>query len=421
MKRALLLFACLSLPAQKLEVAPSRVLIDEAASIRVTGLKPSERVTLRAELVDGADERWTSQADFVADAQGGIDASQQAPLDGSYKEVSAMGLVWSMSPEKKGKVGRYQAPRNLGPQLIEIQLLRGGVPLATARLEQVAMGEGVRRTHVTDNGLRGAYFSPAGEGRHPAVLVLGGSEGGFPARRAAWLASRGYAALALAYFHYEDLPDKLESIPLEYFGRALQWLSGRPETVRQPLAVMGASRGGELALQLASMYPALSAVVAYVPANVRYPSCCGITAVPYAWTWGGNPLAWQPVRAGAGPPDMLLRAKIEIEKTNAAVLLISGGEDHVWPSSLMADSVIDRLKHAHFAHPFENLKYPHAGHTAGRPEIVPAWQGETRHPISGRPMQAGGSVKGNAESSLDAIPKVLEFLRGSPSDHGSEK
>ncbi len=37
--------------------------------------------------------------------------------------------------------------------------------------------------------------------------------------------------------------------------------------------------------------------------------------------------------------------------------------------------------------------------------------GTTRQPISGREMNLGGSPKGNAESSLDAGPKVLEFLR----------
>jgi hypothetical protein len=32
------------------------------------------------------------------------------------------------------------------------------------------------------------------------------------------------------------------------------------------------------------------------------------------------------------------------------------------------------------------------------------------HPIAGTPMDAGGTPQGNAESSLDAIPRVLKFL-----------
>ena len=36
--------------AQSLEVVPARIMADEAAAIRATGLEPNERVTIRAEL-----------------------------------------------------------------------------------------------------------------------------------------------------------------------------------------------------------------------------------------------------------------------------------------------------------------------------------------------------------------------------------
>jgi hypothetical protein len=49
-------------------------------------------------------------------------------------------------------------------------------------------------------------------------------------------------------------------------------------------------------LQLGSMYPQIRAVVAYVPANVRYAACCGNTRVPYAWTWKGQPLSFLPAQ-----------------------------------------------------------------------------------------------------------------------------
>jgi hypothetical protein len=264
-------------------------MVDKSASIRANGLQPNERVTIRAELVDGANRLWTSHADFVADDAGSVDASKQAPVADSYKRVSAMGVVWSMKPS--GKATRYQAPRNFGVQTIDFRLMRKNVQLSTAQLEQASLGEGVERLEVRDGGLRGTLFRPPGTQRHPGVLVVGGSEGGLPGRRAVWLASHGFAALALGYFHYEDLPANLAAIPLEYFGRALNWMAQRPEIFGEHLAVMGTSRGGELALQLGSMYPRIGAVVAYVPANVRYPACCGFAPVPYAWTWDGKPLA----------------------------------------------------------------------------------------------------------------------------------
>jgi pimeloyl-ACP methyl ester carboxylesterase len=170
-------------------------------------------------------------------------------------------------------------------------------------------------------------------------------------------------------------------------------------------------------LQLATMYPILKATVAYVPANVRYPACCGFTPVPYAWSWKGKALGFRPIRPTPAQDGLVLRAVIEVEYIHGPVLLISGGEDRVWDSSNMASSIVARLKHFNFAHEVEDLKYPQAGHGAGRPEIVPAWQGTARNPVSVREIDMGGTPKGNAESSLDAIPRVLDFLQRNISAH----
>src|ERR1035438_8416827 len=314
------------LAAQTLEVLPSRVMADESAAIRAAGLEPNEHVVIRAELTDGAGARWAAQAEFVAGASGAVDASRQAPVTGSYKEVSAMGLIWSMLPVSKS-VQVYTAIRDLGPQPIEFHLLRKNQPVAGAQLEQVTLADDVRRLLVSDGGLRGVFLVPPGGDRHRAVLVIGGSEGGVPLRRAAWLASHGYAALALAYFRYQDLPAQLESIPLEYFQRALTWMAQRPEISGDRFAVMGGSRGGALALQLGSMFPRIAAVVAYVPSNVRVAACCRNSGGP-AWTWTGLALPYV-IPGGRRLPEVMARAAIEVEKTQGPILMISGQDDHV--------------------------------------------------------------------------------------------
>jgi hypothetical protein len=163
------------------------------------------------------------------------------------------------------------------------------------------------------------------------------------------------------------------------------------------------------------MYSQIRAVVAYVPASVRYPACCGNIRLP-AWTWQGEPLSYVSlgfVRNPVGLMSAAVNASIEVERTRGPVLLISGTDDGVWPSEMMAEAVVARLKHSHFPYAVEHLKYPHAGHRAGRPEIVPTWHGRVRNPTSGREENLGGNAKGDAESSLDAIPRVLEFLRQS--------
>jgi dienelactone hydrolase len=309
-------------------------------------------------------------------------------------------------------------PRDQAAQIIEFRLITGGKQVASAQLERRAVAEGVRQIKIKGQ-LHGVLFLPAGNEPHPGVLVVGGSEGGLQTQQTAWLASHGFAALALAYFRYEDLPTELAGIPLEYFGEALAWMRKRPEIIPDRIAVMGTSRGGELALQLGSMYPQTAAVVAYVPANVRYAACCGGTPVPYAWTLHGRPLAYYAARSRSFPNAAeTMEAAIPVEHTHGPVLLISGEDDGVWASSRMAKAVVDRLKDSHFPYPVEHLDYPPAGHRAGRPEIVPMWHGTLRHPVSGKEMDPGGTPKGDAESTLDAIPKVLDFLRSSLAARG---
>jgi hypothetical protein len=139
----------------------------------------------------------------------------------------------------------------------------------------------------------------------------------------------------------------------------------------------------------------------------------------YAWTWKGLPLAYVPPRMR--DPSTAMTAAIAVEQTRGPIILISGEDDGVWPSSQMTSAIVDRLRHEHFAYPVESLKYPHAGHRAGRSEIVPAWHGKVTHPVSGKEVDLGGTAKGDAESSLDAIPKVLVFLRQSLGTASSEK
>ena len=293
--------------------------------------------------------------------------------------------------------------------MVDFHLLRQGKEAATAHLEEIGVPENVQRIQVHDDGLRGMLFIPPGTGPHPAVLVVGGSEGGMPARRAAWLAAHGFAALALAYFRFEDLPPQLENIPLEYFVRAMQWMAARPEIGNARIAVMGGSRGGELALQLGSMSPHIAAVVAYVPSNVRVASCCRQNGMA-AWTWQGRPLPYVIPRLQANV-EMRVPATIEVENTKGPILMISGESDHIWNSWEMADDVVSRLKGHHFAYSYENLKYPRAGHYAGRAEFIPTWHSEVRNPTSGRENDPGGTPEGDARSTIDSMPKVLEFLR----------
>jgi dienelactone hydrolase len=57
--------------------------------------------------------------------------------------------------------------------------------------------------------------------------------------------------------------------PLEYFERAIEWLKSQPEVDTNCIAVVGNSKGGELALLLGVTYPEdVRAIIGYAPSAV---------------------------------------------------------------------------------------------------------------------------------------------------------
>src|SRR4051794_27319542 len=73
--------------------------------------------------------------------------------------------------------------------------------------------------------------------------------------RAALLASHGFAVLALAYFGYEDLPEGLSDVDLEYFEQAAEWLSKQPNVMSDGVGIIGVSLGADIAVMTASVCP----------------------------------------------------------------------------------------------------------------------------------------------------------------------
>jgi hypothetical protein len=287
-----------------LTATPNPAFIDQPIHLLLTGALPNERVRLTAWLIDDAGRRWESRAEFTADATGSIDPSRDAPLpSGSpYRAVDPMGLFWSMrlNPEDAG--ARHQNRHQNNDQYLKRELTPTEITIEASApsLRHIARLR-IERHHVPPNAtiravdgdhqgktLAGLLFIPAPETpepcddntlspdaasaprprKRPAVITLGGSGGGLDWETAAAFSAHGYAALALPYFGFDPLPSSLNSIPLEYFERAIAWLCRQPEIDPGRLAIHGISRGGELALLLATKIPLIRAVVGVVPGNV---------------------------------------------------------------------------------------------------------------------------------------------------------
>jgi dienelactone hydrolase len=424
-------------PAPTPEILVDRAddLFDSPWSIRLRGLPPASRVEVMATLTGWGHAPWRSWAAFETDAAGEVDLATAPALGGTYRGNSPMGLFWSMQRQEDELAGPMIPLTGAFP-LTLVAGGRGG-SRAEITLDRRLASVGVTSRAVSENGVVGSLFTPASPGPHPAVIVLSGSMGGLWLSAAALLASRGYAALALGYLRMPGLPRGLVNIPIEYFEAAIEWLR---ETVRPResfVAVIGASRGGELALLLGASIREISAVVAYVPSGVMLGPFGwaepGDHRPVTAWTHRGRPLPhlaqnnrtvdWSVIEQKRTPlveapvyltmlrdRDAVERASIPVERTRGSVLLISGKADDQWPSFDLAQIAYRRLQGNRHPYPFAHLSYEGAGHGITFP-YTPTTVTSYVHPVDGKTYSLGGDPAMTAHASADSWPKVLAFLR----------
>ena len=198
------------------------------------------------------------------------------------------------------------------------------------------------------------------KGKHqPLIVGLGGSEGGNAWSSEHWKNTRdqflakGYAFLALGYFGAKGTPEQLNKIAIDEVYAAIKLAVATKGVNPKKIAIVGGSRGGDLALLLAAHYPDISCVVALVPSHVAFPGNTNHLSNS-AWTYQGQELPFVPVNEAAFPHLMnrdlkaafiaMLQdsvaeeqALIKVEKINGPIFLLSATRDEIAPTTPMCE------------------------------------------------------------------------------------
>jgi dienelactone hydrolase len=421
----------------RLSISPIDAMLDSPVAIEVSDVPPGSRVRLR---LRNHSLKAESSAEFIADDRGVVDVAARPVIAGDYEGIEPAGLFWSARFDAGSDVASMvDALSTLQPLAYTATVSVDGQEATSTTFRRRLLAANVVKTAVHEGRLRGALFAVTGAANAPGVVVLGGSDGGnLYEFVAALLASHGMAALALAYFAYDDLPKELVGVPLEYFADAVRWLGARHEVGDARVGVLGLSRGGEAALIVGASFPDVAAVVALVASGLSGGGVgADVSATgTSAWTLGGQPLPLLPppmdpvsmseaqaamsggtpfaaragiLRAIASAGARLDEVAIRVERTRGPILMMSGADDRLWGSELMAIAE-RRLEAAAFAHPFEHLRYPGAGHFACLPPNLPATSTSARHALVPMALEFGGSAQANAAASADLWPRVVTFL-----------
>ncbi len=413
-----------------IEVSQSESLLDQEVIIQFTGLNPQEKILILAQTTDDNGIEWESFGLFQTNDQGEIDLSKQAPLQGSYQGTDAMGLLWSMEPPDCKIRTSFKINRDSFP--ITITAFREKEEIISRTITRLRKTPDVRKIPIRKNGLVGVLFLPPSKKPLPVIVTLNGSNGGLGENKAQLLASHGFAVLALGYFGVEGLPTNLQDIPLEYFETALAWLKTQPGIDGTRIGLYGISRGGELALILGSVFPhSIKAITAVVPSSVIHGALSSTPA--NAWTYRGKPLgSFAPVgqadlseEKGKDPshpvvtlPSFLQGMKdkeafeaatIPVEKIRSPLLLISSGDDKMWPSGIYTANILKRLKEKNSRITCEHLHYPKAGHgitLPNLPQLGPVYY----HPVGKRWFAVGGTPAADQYASQDSWKKLITFF-----------
>jgi len=423
----------------RLDVSGTGLLVDEAPHVRVEGAVPHSPVTITAEVHIPGTGNGRSAATYVSDADGCVDLGRDAPLSGAYAGVDKSGLLWSADVAPA-----VPTTGQLDPVVTTLAAENTG-RRAQAAVSRAVLADGVVREPLDHGGLYGALFHNGSP--RPGVVVVGGSEGGLQETYAALLASRGFTTLALAYFRAPSLPAELSMIPLEYVERALGWFRARPVVAGGPeakVAMVGWSKGGELALLSAATFPdAVGAVVGIAPAGVAF---MGIGRRPpwvgafrqSSWSYRDAPVPFVPMRMtpkvvahmtlSRGPVtfktvydaalenhEAAAAAEIAVERVGGPVLLLSGDADRMWPAAELCERAVARARRHRARFPIEHRSHAGAGHGVRLPTMPPIVT--IPRAFMGRPLDLGGTAEANARAGAEGWPVILDFLRESAEHH----
>jgi uncharacterized protein len=216
-----------------------------------------------------------------------------------------------------------------------------------------------------------------GKGRNqPLVVGLGGSEGGNAWASDYWKKTRdqfiqkGYAFLAIGYFGAPGTPRILNEIEIEQVFRAITMAAKNKFIDASKIAVVGGSRGADLALLLGSYHKEIKCIVSIVGSNAVFPGHTSNFSTP-CWNYQQKQLPYLPVNDAAIPflqkrnlrrsfEAMLTdtvaveKAAIRVEKIRAPIFFLSATKDEICPSTEMAEMMVTRLRHYQFKYPVEH-------------------------------------------------------------------
>jgi len=422
----------------KIDISNIESLVTERIKIKALELRPNSklRVSMKTELPWCSGEEYSSYGVFISNDKGEVDLDLAKPIEGTYEANDSMGLIYSL---KKSRTEGKNIAENISidkPMIINM-LFEYSDERKEINLKRFFKTEDIIVKHICEKEFSGELFFKE-KSNDKIILMLGGSDGNMNAitLMAAPLASRGFNVLMIPYFASEGLPEKLEKIPLEYFEKIFKWIENNEIISSKEIFVHGTSKGGELALLLASRYKQIKKVVAVEPHAYCFQALNGMNSGKNVSSWShrGESIPFieidnniffedQKKSIEKGIPFGFAstykksiekavnkeEARIKVENSEADIFMIVGKEDNIWNSYDGSLVILDNLKKSNYKHKVELLICDGMGHPMPVPYVIPISDTLAMNMMGGV-FSSGGTIEGNAEGQYKSWKRTIEFF-----------
>jgi Acyl-CoA thioester hydrolase/BAAT N-terminal region len=242
--------------------APTTWLADGPPPLVLCHLRPYETIRLTS-LMLSSDKRLFSSTQTFRIGGAELNTAKDAPIGGSYVGVEPEGYFWSMTEtrdpprEMLADLAHDPAAIVVSAGSLSAKMDRNfGQWLATAR-------------DIREDGIVGKLFKPKWHipARSAVIIIPGAEWPSFQNLSAYLLAARGFTVLSLPYYGLDGLPQQLESIPIEYFSRAIDLLR-RDYIGDRNLFLLAISRGAEAAAMTALQRDDIAGLILSSPSSV---------------------------------------------------------------------------------------------------------------------------------------------------------
>ena len=282
--------------------------------------------------------------------------------------------------------------------------------------------DGVDVTYVDEGRMQGFRFVPKEKSHKGLVICFGGSEGSPNFETAKRLAEEGYETFALFMYGMKNQQQTLRKIPLEQFEDVISYINKNIKD-NKPISVLGASKGAEYALNLASKYPEIDNLILISPSSYNF---AGLDFKDYgsSWTYKGkelpyidikkssfnsflkniivpaiikSPISYKETYNSAIEEDSTSQEKlIPIKNVKANILMIVGEDDLMWDSLAMANKIKEQNPNAKL------YSYKGAGHIFAGNGVLNL--GITR-------IATGGTIEENEKARSESRKTIDAFLK----------